>query len=129
MGSGEIRSFRDLIAWQKAMELCERAYTLSHGFPADERFGLTAQLRRAAVSVPSNIAEGYGRGRTQDYVRFLSVARGSLYEMETQVILSVQLGFAAGDAAAACMNSIREVDRVLCALGRAVRDSAAEAKG
>lgn len=72
----EIRSFRDLVAWQRAMELCERVYTLSSKFPSDERFGLTAQFRRAAVSVPSNIAEGYGRRRRQEYLRFLGIALG-----------------------------------------------------
>jgi four helix bundle protein len=120
----EIRSFRDLIAWQKAMELCEQVYTLSQAFPAEERFGLTAQLRRAAVSVPSNIAEGYGRGQTRDYLRFLKVARGSLFEVQTQLLLAVRLKLASADSAGRCLDLAGDVDRIICALIRAVRDSA-----
>jgi four helix bundle protein len=123
MGS-EIRSFRDLVAWQKAMDLCQQVYHLTQSYPADERFALTVQTRRAAVSVPSNIAEGYGRGQKLDYVRFLRVARGSLFEVETQLLLAVRLGFANGDTAGHCMELVRETDRILCALIRAVRDSA-----
>ncbi|MFH1747129.1 MAG: four helix bundle protein [Planctomycetota bacterium] len=119
----EIRSFRDLIAWQKAMALCERMYTISKDFPSDERFGLTAQLRRAAVSVPSNIAEGYGRRSKRDYLRFLNVALGSLCELETQLILSLRLGFMDSDRAGPDMDLLREVDRILCGLIRALRDS------
>lgn len=124
---GEIKSYRDLIAWQKAMELCQEVYRLSQRFPADERFGLTAQIRRCAVSVPSNIAEGYGRGRQQDYLRFLRMARGSLYELETQIVLAVRLGFIDADAAGPCAGLAREVDRILCSLIRAVA-KAAESK-
>lgn len=122
MGS-EIRSFRDLVAWQRAVDLCEAVYAVSREFPPEERFGLTAQLRRSAVSVPSNIAEGYGRGRQQDYIRFLSIARGSLYELETQLILAARLGCAPGDRVGSCTERVREVDRILCALIRAVADS------
>jgi len=120
----EIRSFRDLIAWQKAMDLCQRVYDVSRRFPPDERYGLTAQTRRAAVSVPSNIAEGYGRHRTHDYLRFLNVALGSLCELETQLLLAVRLEFTGRDDIGGCMELLREVDRVLSALIRAVRDSA-----
>jgi four helix bundle protein len=122
--SSEIRSFRDLIAWQKAIALCKQVYAVSKQFPPDERFGLTMQVRRASVSVPSNIAEGYGRRHKKDYLRFLSIALGSLFEVETHLILAVQLGFVDADAAGPSMNSVREVDRILCALIRAVRDSA-----
>ena len=123
MGS-EIRSFRDLIAWQKAMALCEHVYAISQDHPPEERFGLAAQMRRAAVSIPSNIAGGYGRRSKQDYLRFLNIALGSLCELETQLILSVKLGFSDGDAVGPCMDLVREVDRILCALIRAVGDSA-----
>ena len=128
MGS-EIRSFRDLKAWQKAMDLCQEVYRLSQSYPADERFALTAQTRRAAVSVPSNIAEGYGRGQQRDYVRFIRMARGSLYELETQLLLAVRLGFTTADSGGRCMELVREVDRILCALIRAVRDSAKSGVG
>ena len=77
--------FTDLIVWQKAMELVRAVYALSKAFPADERYALTDQIRRAAVSIPSNIAEGYGRSSNADYGHFLAIARGSLYEVMTQV--------------------------------------------
>jgi four helix bundle protein len=121
--AGEIRSFRDLIAWQKAMQLCHQVYSISARFPPAERFGLTAQLRRAAVSIPSNVAEGYGRGHQQDYVRFLRIARGSLYELETQLTLAVRLEFATSDVAASTADLTRKLDRILCALINAVGKS------
>jgi four helix bundle protein len=120
MGS-DIRSFRDLVAWQKAMDLCQEVYHLTQSYPADERFGLVAQMRRAAVSVPSNIAEGYRRRSRRDYVRFLNMALGSLCELETQVILAIRLGFTSGDDMAASMTLVRDVDRLLSGLIRAVR--------
>jgi four helix bundle protein len=84
---------RDLDVWQKAMRLVEAIYALSASFPEQERFGLQSQIRRAAVSIPSNIAEGYGRQARGDYIRQLSVANGSLKEVETQIILAGQLAF------------------------------------
>jgi len=127
--ASKIRSFRDLIAWQKSMELCQQVYAISKDHPADERFGLTAQMRRAAVSLPSNIAEGYGRRRKGDYLRFLNIALGSLCELETQMILSTQLGFTDSDKAGPAMDLLREVDRILCGLIRAVRNSASHGEG
>ena len=88
-----VPSYKDLIVWQKAMDLVVEAYRITTRFPTDERFGLTIQIRRAAVSVPSNIAEGQGRGPTQDFIRFLSIARGSLQEVDTQLLLAARLGF------------------------------------
>lgn len=89
----EIKTFRDLIAWQKAMQLAREVYKGTSLMPDTERFGLTGQMRRAAVSVPSNIAEGYGRESLTDYIRFLKTARGSLMELETQLLLAQDLGF------------------------------------
>ncbi len=89
----EIKTFRDLVAWQKAVQLAKTVYKQTSLMPDSERFGLTAQIRRAAVSAPSNIAEGYGRESLMDYVRFLKMARGSLMEMETQLLLAEDLGF------------------------------------
>ncbi len=118
--SAEIRSFRDLVVWQKAMELCQGVYGISQRFPPDERFGLTSQVRRAAVSVPSNIAEGYGRKRKQDYLRFLHIALGSLCELETQVLLAIRLEFTDDDSAVPITGLIRDVDRLLSALIRSL---------
>ncbi|HOB01745.1 MAG TPA: four helix bundle protein [Casimicrobium huifangae] len=91
------RSHRDFPVWKAAMDLAESVYDLSAGFPADERFGLTSQIRRAAVSVPSNIAEGAGRSSTGELAHFLGIALGSLAELETQIDLSIRLNMT-GDA-------------------------------
>jgi len=88
-----IQSFRDLDVWQQAMVLVERCYRETQPFPSDERFGLTAQLRRAAVSVPSNIAEGASRLTTPAFVNHLSIARGSLSELETCVEIALRLDY------------------------------------
>ena len=88
-----IRGYRELIVWQKAMELVEEVYRLMKGFPKDERFRLCDQLGRAVVSIPSNIAEGNGRETKGEYARFLGIARGSLYETETQLEIARRLGY------------------------------------
>ena len=85
--------FTDLVVWQRAMELVQQVYVLSKKFPADERYALTDQLRRAVVSIPSNIAEGSGRSSNADYAHFLSIARGSLYETMTQLRIAIDLGY------------------------------------
>jgi four helix bundle protein len=82
-----MKSYRELLAWQKAMALAEMAYVLSSSLPAEERYGLVSQLRRAAVSIPSNIAEGHARESTKEFIRFIAIARGSLAEVETQIDL------------------------------------------
>jgi len=89
-----ITSYRDLIVWQRAVELVEVVYRLTEGFPNDERFGLTSQIRRAVVSVASNIAEGKSRGTRKEYRQFLIVAFGSGAEIETQLIIAKKLRFA-----------------------------------
>jgi four helix bundle protein len=81
-------SYQKLIAWQRAMELAEQAYSLARLFPAEARYELSSQLRRAAISIPSNIAEGHGRRSRPQFQQFLRVARGSLQELETQVLLA-----------------------------------------
>lgn len=88
-----VQSYRELIVWQKAMELAKEVYVVTQSFPVDERFGLTSQVRRAAVSIASNIAEGQGRSSTGEFRQFLGHARGSLYEVETQLQLAADLGF------------------------------------
>jgi four helix bundle protein len=119
----EIRDYTDLLAWQRARRLVRRIYAATSGFPAAERFGLTQQVRRAAVSVASNIAEGYGRGSLQDYIRFLQMARGSLYEVQTQVILAEDLGFIAHDAARALGEEANECARLLQGLLKSLKKS------
>jgi four helix bundle protein len=118
----EIRSHRDLIAWQKAVELCVAIYSMTKLFPADERFGLVSQLRRAGVSVASNIAEGYGRGSRQDYVRFLRAARGSLYEIDTQLLLASRLEFMTPSSFQQIESQANECSRILLGLIRSLAD-------
>lgn len=87
-----IRSYRDLLVWQKGIALVKVVYELSGSFPSDEKFGLTSQMRRCAISVPSNIAEGWGRGRNKYFSNHLRIARGSLCELETQVLIAAEMG-------------------------------------
>jgi len=116
----EIKTFRDLIAWQKAMHLAKEVYKSTSRMPESEKFGLTAQMRRACVSIPSNIAEGFGRQSLPDYLRFLKTARGSLMEVQTQLILSEELGMR--ESSASLNDSLAEADRVLQGLIRSPQD-------
>jgi four helix bundle protein len=116
----EIKTFRDLIAWQKAMELTKHVYRVTTQMPESERFGLTSQIRRAAVSIPSNIAEGYARQSRVDYIRFLKTARGSLVELQTQIILSEQLSLVQFPSEST--NLLAETDRVLQGLIRSLEN-------
>lgn len=88
-----MNSYRDLIVWQKSMDLVTLIYKLVVDLPENEKFGLTSQIKRSAISIPSNIAEGYGRNYRKDYSRFLQIARGSLFENQTQLEISVNLDF------------------------------------
>ena len=88
-----VKNYKDLIGWQKAMDLVELVYQLSKRFPHEELYGLTSQVRRAAVSIPSNIAEGQGRNSPNEFRRFLSIAHGSLREVETQLMIAVRLRY------------------------------------
>ncbi|GDX98953.1 four helix bundle protein [Phycisphaerae bacterium] len=118
----EIRSHRDLVAWQKAMELASDVMQFTKSLPVEERFGLVSQLRRACVSVPSNIAEGYGRGTTADYIRFLRTARGSLYEIDTQALLCVRFAYVSQSTYDAILERVNECGRILAALIRSLED-------
>ena len=93
MADNRMESYQELIVWKRAMELVAAAYSVARKLPREETFALSDQIRRSAVSIPSNIAEGYGRNTTKEYARFLSIARGSRYELETQLLLCVQLGY------------------------------------
>lgn len=107
----EIKTFRDLVAWQKGMALAKEVYKATSIMPDNERFGLTPQMRRAAVSIPSNIAEGHGRQSLVDYRRFLKTARGSLMELQTQVTLAADLNFI--NPSPTLQGLLEETDRVL----------------
>ncbi|MAY74353.1 MAG: four helix bundle protein [Phycisphaerae bacterium] len=109
-----VRTFRDLVAWQRAMALAEAVYLSTRSMPNEERFGLTMQMRRAAVSVPSNIAEGHGRQSRADYLRFLRVARGSLSELSTQIEIATTLQLL--EPPPTMTDLLAETDRVLQAL-------------
>lgn len=90
---GTVRTYRDLEVWKTAIELAKGIQTMTKDFPKDELYGLTSQMRRAAYSIPSNIAEGFARGHTNDYLHFLEIAKGSLFEIETQLILAVEFEY------------------------------------
>ena len=100
--ANRIQSYEDLEVWQVAIALAEQCCEMTTAFPREEMFGLTAQIRRAAVSIPSSIAEGYGREQTGNFLRFLRVAQGSARELETQLHLAVRLKLVAPDRATAC---------------------------
>ncbi len=108
-----LKTYRDLDVWQRSVDLVLTAYALSKKLPSEERFGLTSQPQRAAVSIPANIAEGYGRIHRGDYVHHLSVDRGSLAELETHVTIAVRLGFIERDEAMEIWNLSQEVGKML----------------
>jgi four helix bundle protein len=120
-----LRSYRDLLVWQKAIELAVLIYRLSEGFPRAEVYGLTSQIRRASVSVPSNIAEGYGRGSRKEYLQFLFVAQGSLKELETQMILSQRLNYATAAQADRILSESEVVGKMLGSLIRSLKPKTA----
>jgi four helix bundle protein len=111
-----VRRYQDLIVWQKAMDLALMVYEATENFPQKEIFGLTNQLRRAAVSVPSDIAEGQGRETTRDFLRFLGIARGSLQELETQLMLASRLRYIDESGKAAVFEVAEETGRLLSGL-------------
>jgi four helix bundle protein len=113
-----VRHYKELVVWQRAMDLVVLVYQITHCFPKHEVFGLTNQMRRAAVSVPSNIAEGQGRGTRDSFRHFLQIARGSLQEVETQAILAQRLGLLPAEVGARLFESVSEVARIINGLRR-----------
>ena len=107
-----VKHYRDLIAWQKAIDFAEAVHRTTRGFPRDEIFGLTSQVRRAVVSIPSNIAEGQGRGSTNEFVHFLNIATGSLQEAETQLILAHRFEYLAQAKLDRLLEMADEIGRV-----------------
>lgn len=111
-----MKSYRDLIVWQKSMGFVTLVYNITSRFPDSEKFGLTSQVRRSAVSIPSNIAEGYGRNYTKDYIRFLQIARGSLFECQTQLEIGLNLGYLVSDNLNEIMAISSEIEKMLNSL-------------
>ena len=112
------RSYKDLLVWQKGIELAKIVYRLTRNYPTEERFGLVSQMRRAAVSIPSNLAEGQARHTTGEFIRFISHAEGSVAELDTQLILSIELHFCDGVKAEPAFGLINELRKMLNVLRR-----------
>ena len=123
--SERIQSYKDLIVWQEAMALAEACYRLTREFPRDELFGLTSQIRRAAASVPANVAEGYGREVKGSYIQSLRIAQGSLKELETHLLLAERVDLATSDAIAELTRASERIGKMLRALIRALQASKA----
>ena len=120
------QSYRDLIAWQKAMALAEQVFAATENFPKREIFGLAAQLRRAAVSVPSNIAEGQSRHSRREFQHFLRTAKGSIAEIETQILLAAKFGYVTDADSRRILELCGEVSRILAGLIASMAERAAE---
>lgn len=112
----EIKTYRDLLVWQKSMSSITDIYLATKNFPFNEMYGLTSQIRRSAVSIPSNIAEGYGRRSTGDYKRFLQIAIGSLFELQTQIEIAFNLQYMAKELFENLIEKTKELDRMLSSL-------------
>jgi len=119
---GEIKTYRDLMVWQKSMGLVTEIYRMTKMLPKDEIYGLTAQMRRCAISIPSNIAEGYGRSSTNDYIRFLNITSGSLYELQTQIEIALNLKYMSQGDFDKLYEAGREIERMLSSLIKKIRE-------
>ncbi|MDE7345938.1 MAG: four helix bundle protein [Muribaculaceae bacterium] len=114
--------YKELRVWQQSMDLVTDIYKLMSHLPIEERFGLSDQIRRAAVSIPSNIAEGQARGSNKEFCHFLSISRGSLAELETQLLLTVRLGFLQDQQAADILIRLKDIDKMIGGLMRYLKD-------
>ena len=117
-----IKSHRDLLVWQKGMDMTEATYRLTARFPKEEMYGLVSQMRRCSVSIPSNIAEGFGRDNTGSFVQHLRIAQGSLKELETQIMISVRVGHCNSTATDMLLASCEELGKMLRALIRSLQE-------
>ncbi len=117
-----MKTYKDLIVWQKSMNIVSQIYQITKIFPVEERYGLILQIRRCAISIPSNIAEGYGRKSTGDYLRFLQVANSSLYELQTQIEIALNLGYLPKDKFKYIYELSREIERMLSSLCKKIED-------
>ncbi len=109
----EIKSYRDLLIWQKGRVIVKKTYEICADMPTEELYSLQSQLKRSAISIPSNIAEGYGRNSTKNYIHFLKISRGSLYELETQMILAKDLNFITEEQFSEIAETITEEAKML----------------
>jgi four helix bundle protein len=116
-----VRHYQQLIAWQKAMDFAEAVYIVSRDFPKEELYALTGQLRRAAVSIPSNVAEGQGRGAGKEFARFLRIGNGSRQEVETQLLLAERLGYLDSGSVDALLEVSAEVGRLIAGLMKSLK--------
>ena len=117
----KIESYRDLFVWQKAMDLVVECYKFVSELPKNETYGLISQVQRSAVSIPANIAEGHGRDHLGDYLRHLSIANGSLKELETHLLLVGRLGYRAENEAEPLLASCTEIGKMLSGLSKSLR--------
>ena len=111
-----VSSYQDLVVWQKAMDLAEMCYRLTMPFPAEERYVMTSQIRRAATSIPANIAEGWGRGTTAEYIHFLRIAPGSIKELETHLLLCQRVDLLDPPTAAPALALLTDISRMTISL-------------
>jgi four helix bundle protein len=121
VGAAAKPGFQDLVAWQRAMELVTAVYRVTREWPREEQYGLTSQVRRAAVSIPSYLAEGHGRSGPREYAHHVSIAFGSLCELETQMLIGERLGYANDDTISELMTKTAEVRRLIRGLIRSLR--------
>jgi four helix bundle protein len=117
------RNYRDIIAWQRAMDLCAAVYTATRRFPKEEMYGLTNQIRRAAVTIPSNIAEGQGRGSEKEWCQYLRIAYGSLREVETQALIAGRLDYLDEGTVQTILTNAGEVGRLINGLRKRLSEA------
>lgn len=122
---GQVNSYKDLQVWQKSMEIVIAVYSESKMFPANEQYGLVSQMRRSAISIPANIAEGYGRNSSKSYAGFLKITRGSLYELETELLIAEKLNYIQSENKLSLFTSIEEVGKMLNSLIKKIENACA----
>jgi four helix bundle protein len=118
-----VKTFKDLVVWQEAMNLVEMIYLHTRTFPKEEVYGLTSQIRRAAVSIPINVAEGNGRKSRKEYLQFLSIANGSVAELETQILIAERLNFLSKEKIEQLLTQLQSVGRLLSGLRKSLAPS------
>ena len=120
---GEIKSYKDLLIWQKGIKIVCLVYQLVKAFPQEELYALTSQLKRASISIPSNIAEGYGRNTDKSFSHFLDISRGSLFEIETQLLIANELGFITNETLyTEILSQIEEESKMINAFSKTLKN-------